>query len=262
MEGFKIPVFEKGAVLTQEMLEAMKGYAIDFANLQYEGYADGIISGCSVTMSDNVLSIAKGMIRYQGRLYFLSDGMHVMVKPGNGWKVLYLRMGDISKVGNYLVADIELDLDEDLQEYGNRIEICRFRLQDGARLRNQYRDFQDMSTEFDTVNEIYARWSAYGANSVSIRMLKEFAKEASTKNLQNPLDQMFVHQVLMLDGKTMNRDAIIFYLNTRFGRNNMQMTNMDIYRGLQEVLRTSHQTAGFSRGPVMPPRGDRKIIVD
>ena len=40
MAGFKIPIFEKGSVLTQEMLESLKGYAVDLGNLSYTGYSD------------------------------------------------------------------------------------------------------------------------------------------------------------------------------------------------------------------------------
>lgn len=263
MAGFRIPVFEKGSVLTQDMLETMKEYAIDFANMQFDGYSDGIISGCGVSMSNNLLMVDRGIVKYKNTLYFIPGGMHVTVQSGNQWNTLNLRLGALCKVKNFLTGSVELELSEDLQECENRIEICRFRLQDGAMLRNNYRDFQDMSTEFDTVNVIHAKWSAYGLSSVSNRILKEFAKEAMNKNMQNPLDQMFVQQILMLDGRTMNRDAITFYLNTRLGRNNRPMTNMEIYKGLQEVLRTCQQAGnGFQRGPLMPPRGERRIIVD
>lgn len=88
MAGFKIPIFEKGSVLTQEMLEALKGYAVDLGNLSYTGYSDGILSGCQVTMSGNMLYIHKGMLIYGQRLYFLSKEMNIVVNPGKQWQVL------------------------------------------------------------------------------------------------------------------------------------------------------------------------------
>ena len=48
MAGLKIPIFEKGTVLTHEMLEALKEYAMDISTLNYAGYSDGILSGCEV----------------------------------------------------------------------------------------------------------------------------------------------------------------------------------------------------------------------
>ena len=71
MAGIKIPIFESGTVLTQEMLEALKNYAIDLGTLEYAGYADGIISGCEVTMSGNIVYVNRGIVMFSGNLYFI-----------------------------------------------------------------------------------------------------------------------------------------------------------------------------------------------
>ena len=113
----------------------------------------------------------------------------------------------MSRTQNYLIGDIQLTITTDLQDNPNRIEICRFRLQNGALLRNQYRDFNDLSTEFDTINEIYAQWSGYEKNTISNRVIREFAKEAMRKGVQNTQDLSFIQQILLLDHKSMNRDA-------------------------------------------------------
>ena len=155
---------------------------------------------------------------------------------------------------------MQLELTSDVQESKDKIEICRFRLQNGALLRNNYRDFQDLTTEFDTINEIYAQWSGYEKPTVSNRVLKEFAREAMKKGVKDPADIAFVTQILALDSKSMSRDAIQFYIASRLQRNHTEMSNLDIYRGLQEVLRNvgkqgiEHRTA--------PTGMERRIIVD
>lgn len=261
MAGVKIPVFEKGSVLTHEMLEALKEYTVDINVLNYTGYSDGILSGCDVIMSGNTICVNRGIIVFNNQLYILPGEMKVMVNPGRGWQILKLCIGNMSKDKNFMVAELRLELTDDDHEYPNKIEICRFRLQDGARLRNKYRDFQDLCTEFDTVNEIYAKWSAYQKSSISHRVLKEFAKEAMTKRIHNPQDICFIQQILALDGRTLNRDVLLFYLNTRLGKNNSEMTNQDIYRGLQEVL--SNIQRGEGTGAMRPmQRTERRILID
>lgn len=260
MAGLKIPIFEKGSVLTHEMLEVLKKYTIDISTLNYTGYSDGILNGCEVTMSDNMICVNRGIVVFNNQLFLLPQDMKIMVNPGREWQILNLCIGNMSKDKNFMTVELRLELTDDSQEYPNKLEICRFRLQNGARLRNQYRDFQDMCTEFDTVNEIYAKWSSYHKNSISNRVLKEFAKEAITKKIQNQQDICFVQQILALDGKTLNRDVIIFYLNTRLGRNHSEMTNLDIYRGLQEVLKNI-QRGGFG-GETEMPRAERRILID
>lgn len=62
MAGYKIPIFEKGMVLTDEMLESLKAYLADWSRLEYAGYSDGILSGCRVTVSGNMLYVGKGIV--------------------------------------------------------------------------------------------------------------------------------------------------------------------------------------------------------
>lgn len=259
MAGFKIPIFESGTVLTQEMLETMKMYAIDLGTLEYAGYADGIISGCEVTMTGNLLYVSRGIVVYAGNLYFLPKEMKVVINPGNDWQILRLQIGSMSREKNFMIGELQLELTSEITGAPNKIEICRFRLQSGAILRNQYRDFQDLNTEFDTINEIYAQWSGYQTQSISSRVLIEFVKEARKKNLQNQLDIMFIQQIMSLNGKAMNRDAILFYISSRMGKPYKEMNNMEIYKALSEILRTSGNGVG---GHAMHQRMERRIIVD
>ena len=259
MAGFKIPVFESGTVLTQEMLETMKNYAIDLGTLNYAGYEDGIISGCEVTMSGNCLYVGRGIIKFAGNIYFIPQEFKVMINSGNDWQILRIHVGSLSRDKNFLIGELHLELTSEMNAAANKIEVCRFRLQNGAMLRNCYRDFGDLNTEFDTINEIYAQWSGYKSKSISLRILHEFAKEARKKNFQNIQDVVFLQQIMALDGKTMARDAIQYYVSQRLNHPYREMTNMEIYRAFSEILRTGDQRGNR---PVMGQREMRRIIVD
>ena len=259
MAEFKIPIFETGTVLTQEMLETMKMYAIDLGTLSHQGYSDGIISGCEVTMSGDYIYLSRGIIMYSGNLIFLPEEMHVAFSHGNEWQVLQIKVGDMKRDKNFMTGELELELTSELERDSKGIEVCRFRLQNGAILRNEYRDFRDLNTEFDTVNEIYAQWSGYKEQSISGRVLAEFVKEARKKNLQNQHDIAFIQQVLNLDGKTMNREAILFYISNRMNKPYKELSNMEMYKDLSEILRMGSNALG---GNSMNQRMDRRIIID
>ena len=259
MAGFKIPVFENGTVLTQEMLNAMKANILDSEQLPYINYANGILSGCEVSMSGNMVYVHEGIVIFQRNLYFLSKEMKITVRPSQDWQVLRFHIGNVNQNKNFMIGEMQLELSDHLQGNENEIEICRFRLQNGALLRNSYRNFQDMGTEFDTVNEVYAQWSGYQESSVSFRVLCEFAKEALKGTISDQLDIMMVHQILNLNGTTMNRQALQFYVANRTGREYRQLSNMDIYRGLQEILRMMQ---GASQSTNMRSRENRRILVD
>lgn len=57
----------------------------------------------------------------------------------------------------------------------------------------------------------------------------------------------------------MARDSIQFYLSTRLAKPYKEMTNMEIYTGLGEVLRNLRSVKEHTVGR---PRDDRRIIVD
>lgn len=58
----------------------------------------------------------------------------------------------------------------------------------------------------------------------------------------------------------MNRDAIQFYIASRLQRSYTEMSNLDIYRGLQEVLRNVGKQGTEQRA--VPTGMERRIIVD
>lgn len=259
MAGFKIPIFEHGTVLTQEMMEILKNYAIDLATLEYAGYEDGIISGCQVSMSGNMLYVSRGIIKYAGNIYFLPNEFKIAANAGNQWQVLRIHIGSMSRDANFMIGEMHLELSSELEAASNKIEICRFRLQGGALLRNEYRDFSDLSTEFDTINEIYAKWSGYQCNSISNRVLMEYAKVLQKRNMNNMLDSLFVQQIMMLNGETMSKNAILYYISQRLNRPFREMDNEEIYKALLQILRTNRMTDNATTDRM---KEARRIIVD
>ena len=50
MAFVKLPVFERGMVLTHEMLEQLKNYSQDMGNTSYTDYSDGFVSWCHLLL--------------------------------------------------------------------------------------------------------------------------------------------------------------------------------------------------------------------
>ncbi|MBD5464508.1 MAG: hypothetical protein HDR22_01570 [Lachnospiraceae bacterium] len=263
MAGYKVPVFEKGTILTHEMMNALKNNTLDLGRLSYYGYSDGILSGCAVSMSDNTIFVSQGIIIFQQNLYFLSKDMKVTIQPGNGWQYLYFQIGSLWRDKSFVLGEVQLELTtnagDHIEACSNKIEICRFRLQNGAILRTQYRNFADLNTEFDTINEIYAQWSGFGRVSISNKILRIFAKEAVKESLDDPQDILFIQQILALDGKTLNRNVIEFYISLKLGQTYDEMSNQQIYEGLKAILKDIRH--GNSRKS-LKTRENHRIVID
>lgn len=241
MIGLKIPVFEKGNILTQEMLDSMKAYAVDAVQLSYEGYSNGIISGCEITITDNILTIHKGLVSYQGNVCFITENINLPYQPTDTWNVVKLIFGELSKEQCSITMEMYAEISERTEYEASAIEIARFRLQKGAVLRTKHRNFQDYETEYDTLSMIEAEYAGYGESTLCPEILYQFAEETNGFDVNNGADMAFLLQIWNMKGQSLNRKVIETYIAVRLGKQIIHLTNREIYTGLVEVLKKIKQ---------------------
>ena len=225
-----IPLYEKGNVLTEDMLESMKQYTMDYIGLVMDGYADGIVRGFELDAAEGVLNVGRGIIRVQGQVYMFPKKMTVPYEAAKQEMSLKLVFKGETRTRHFIYKEAELKLDPVLEKGHTELEICRFKLQEGAKLRNDYQNFADYNTEFDTIQEIYADWAGYKGKSLSPRVLNGFVKDAMQTALPDPIDYWFCQQVLCLKGETLNRDAISFYIKRKLNLEIKDFTNEELYQ--------------------------------
>lgn len=259
MIGEKIPLFGSGTILTKEMLEGIKEYAMAEGKYAYLGYADGVYSGCKITTTESEITVNPGIIIFKEQAYYIDKPMTVRYMPTNEWMVFKISFLGEEKSDTCILKEIRASLAGENETGSNDIELCRFKLQNGARLRYDYRNFKDLITEYDTIYEISAKWAAYGNASLSPVVLEAFYKEAVKLEGREAVDMMFLHQIAELKGNTLNRNTILLYLSEKLGWEYKNYENGRIYEGLSEALnRMKH---GRNTGAVRERR-ERRIIVD
>ena len=258
MPGFKMPIFSKGNLLSQEMLEALRDYEIQLAQNTYAGYTDGIVTGTQISVKQGAISIGQGIVKFDERLFFIPSDTEIKIKPVDEWQVVKAVFSDLEQTKTFEQQEMTIEVSRNLQRERNKIEICRVRLQDGARLRSEYRSLEDMRTEYDTINVLEAQWAAYGKSSIHPQILMEFAKEAGKGSVENSQDITFLQQILNSNGQALNRDLIQFYLDSRLGKKDEDYTNLEIYQGLCRVLKQI-RSGVEQRAEVRRPR---RMIVD
>ena len=258
MIGYRMPVFSKGSLLSQEMLETLKNYELQISENYFTGYADGIIAGVDIKASQGVVYIGKGLLRFHGRLFFIPENTRIAVHPNNEWQCVKAIFADFEKNDNFEKQEMKIELSRNLEHEESAIEICRIRLQNGARLRCEYRGLEDMDTEYDTINLIESQWSAYGRESIHPAILREFAREAKKCSLSHPADTAFVMQLAGDDGRAVNRELIQYYLESRLEKKEREYTNREIYQGLCKALRLIKT----GETQTMEKRKPRRLLVD
>lgn len=259
LKGMRIPIFTDGNILTGEMLEEMKEYTVGFAKLSYVEYGKGILKGCNLTATDSHITLHPGIVICFQEPILITAPVEIPYDPVNRWTALKLEVDKEYESRSWSVRNMSLNLTEDLETKENTIELCRFRLQKGAKLRTEHREFKDCNTEFDTINQIYSEWAAYKETSFSPEILRCYAEELMKSEIMNTWDMAFVQQIFNNHGEPLERKAIQMYLSQRLGEAVQEWSNVEIYRKLTEVL---GKVKGEMSGPVRRQGSGRRIMVD
>lgn len=251
------PVFEAKRLLKKEMLENLRDFPRGWFDLQYQGYSDGILFGCELEGFEGGLRIMPGILYRQGVPYFLKKPFEVSCQAEGRQAYLKARF-----LGKTLGAEQEeylsqVYLDERLPDSGCELELGRFKLQEGARLRTEYVDFYDYATEYDTMDRIHVPYASPGRHSIWPQLLKCFARELLRSPGQDACDSAFCLNCLQLE-KSMPYEAVKAYLDLKLGQDG-DYTNMQMYRALKDILRENgaeRDTRGMDA-----EKGEKKLLM-
>ena len=67
------PAFERGRIMKKELLWALRDYSYSALQLQYQDYPAGIISGCHISVEDDMLTVGKGIVKCQDFIFLLTE---------------------------------------------------------------------------------------------------------------------------------------------------------------------------------------------
>lgn len=261
MRGQAYPLFESGHILRREMLTATADYAFKFSELLYDGYSDGIISGCHLTTTADTIIVNPGIINHQGIIYLIKEPMAAAYFPTDTTCVLKLEFLGESREENFVYHDIELCIDERTTMTDNQIELCRFKLQQGAVLRHHYVDFEDRGTEYDTLNMIHTPFAARGNPTLSPEITQAYAIELMQTSCKDPIDIAFSMQALDVR-QPLAAETILAYLSARCDVPwpKADITNVFLYKSLVKLLFDIKQGNAQKSSRAQTQR--RKIIID
>lgn len=227
------PVFPAGA-LTKEVLCSLRNIAAVEQDIRYSEYSDGIVSGCELVEENMRIGVRGGVVKFAGNLYMLGEKMTVPYQPTESWTILKIRFGPQINDREYTLFQGQLALDGNLQISRGEMELGRFKLKQGSRLRTKYKDFRDLMTEYDTVDIVNVRQAAPQAYTLSPVITAFFAREAYAF-VTEPVDIAFCTQCLA-SGEPVRRELIIRYVCRRRGGEYAEMDNAELHRHLSDIL--------------------------
>lgn len=258
MIGQIVPLFNSGHILSQEMLEALSDYSYCFGEFIHIGYADGIISGCGLTVARDAIIINQGILRFHGKLFLIKEAVPVEYQPANAIRVLKVRYLGENRGESLITYSMDIVLEEDCVIQEGQIELCRFTLQSGARLRYEYVDFEDRNTQYDTLNTIHSPFAAPGGSTLSPDITRAFAREMLSCSLECQTDIGFCLGLLSRR-EPVDAEAMSAYIRLRTGQNAELRSNQELYEGLLYILKRIKSGSPVAEEPA--PQKRRTIIV-
>lgn len=230
-----IPQLENGYILKRSMLMALADSAFLTSEYACSGYADGILAGCELTTNEDTIVLNEGSIFFNGQIFLIKEPLRIHYEPTNVTMVLKLCFSNEIRDADCIYWEADLILSEQVNLQRGELELCRFKLQEGARLRYVYQDFEDRNTEFDTLNRIYVPYAAKTCSTLSPDITKHFAREMLKIQTISDFDALFCLQILGQD-RPVEKEALIGYIERRSKKKIEEISNIGIYMELVKVL--------------------------
>jgi hypothetical protein len=253
----KVPVFNPGPV-KKEIMQCLRDLTLDEQNIRYYEHTDGIITGCDLVEENMRIGLVNGIVKFAGRLYKLREKALVPYEPTDDWTALKLRFSPQIQHREYTHYTADLVLDANLEMKPNEMEMGRFKLKKGSRLRTEYKDFWDMGTEYDTVNLLHIRQSAKHRSTLSPAITAHFAREAFPHLNSNALDAAFC-AVCLSSGEAVGRELITRYVCNRLKLEYAEKDNIQLHEALAEIL---DSISGRARGDMGIGRRSGVMVIN
>lgn len=256
----RYPLFKHGRILKKEALEEIRDHSVDMLNIRYEGYIDGIISGLRLKADNEkkILTMGRGMVKFNGCVYLIKQTMDIPYTHSDQKELLRLSFRKISDEIDFESCEIRAELGTDESTGENELLICSFKLKSGFVLRDEYRSFADMGTEYDTINLIESQWAGYERPSFNMVVLRQYAREYLESKQSDTTDRAFCYMILN-STEGIDRNIIESYIAYKEDKGRAErLSNKDIYRRLSAIMKGAKPAdkamiSGFNR---------RRILVD
>ncbi|MGN0288406.1 MAG: hypothetical protein ACI4DQ_02170 [Lachnospiraceae bacterium] len=229
------PQFIHKAILKKQMLDELRDYPRVISQMLMAEHGNGIIRGTGISWDNERLSIAPGLLVHRGNIYRMETEYRLRCSFVD--RLTYLKVRFMTSTGEKgLSGSIgEIYYDEYPAER-EEIELGRFRLQEGARLRTEYESVEDYQTEFDTLNRIHMPWVCPGGIGLWPKLLLDYGKELLNTGTDNPVDISLAMQLLGNHGEV-SGELLLWYIKKITGESFQEADNGKVYSRLLRILR-------------------------
>ena len=243
------PIFEEGRILKRDALDLLRDYAPEFASLLFEEHGSGVMAGFRIREQGGTVFVGPGILKDRDSFFCMRREAAVPFDQYGRAVRIVLR-----RIGEHMSADFreeryELSLEPVRESGEGEYELGRFLLESGARLRagEDYRDFHDLVTEFNTLNPVHIRYACRGGHTLSPLVMRMYGKGV----LRAPSAEMadIAFGLACLNGGHVSGEAIREYLSAKGETAGHGGGNRELYEGLAGIYARLVSGGGARRRP-------------
>ena len=240
------PSFDRGNILKQHMLEALRDCPVIVLDVLFSEYADGIISGFEISAADGeTFKISPGILKFNGTIYVSSE--EIIIHQENEVHFVYL---SIHKTENADGVDVELTCEQSENMEENKFELFRYTKNAEVRKYDNASELLDKSP-INRINQVYCKYSIKGGSTLHPDYFKLFAQEVLDRPNALMSDVAFAYQCL---SGIFNVDIINQYFGCNGG-------NLEILERMKKVLDRMSKSEAISTEEKEKVEAPRKMII-
>lgn len=189
------PNFDKGLILKQHMLEALRDYPNTFVQLLFWEMGDGILSGLKISLDGECFHVSEGLIKLGGEVCFMTE--QVCLEQEGGMHYVYLEKLPLvlARDGSGSTRELRIvQCDKEQESASDRMELFRYGRNAAMKEYQNIREiYQDMSNRID---RSHALKSVAGGSTLCDEYYKMFATFLLQSQQADANDIGFAYQCL------------------------------------------------------------------
>lgn len=215
-----LPSFNRGSVLKQKMLEALRDFPHTALDALYSDYGEGIISGFEVKpVVDNAFLVSPGLFKYNDKIFVLEEELSIEQKTEKHYVYISLQKND-----NPDGVDVVLQCDQIDEPNDEMFELFRYTMNAEMFV---YKDIYELlNSPMNRINQLYCKYSVIGGTTLHPYYYQLFANAILESSNASNIDIAFAYQCL--NGIT-NISIVKHYFNGA-------STNEDVLMQMRAVL--------------------------
>ena len=255
----KYPLFKKNEILEKEMLDLLRDNPMEIYNLLYMDFSDGILNGFNFTIDSErkILVMEPGILKYNGKIFWEKDYTEILFPAKEDHYIIKYRLKCYSEEKKYYKRNGEVITETGSNINDDELELLRFIKREGAELRENYEQFEDLTREYNTIQIIDRKYSSrHKSGTLDPIVTKFWGLEALER--ENLTSEDFIFATACINNPV-EREIISSYINRKKRAETREYTNRELYEELNDILIKMGPRRSIGIKKVYKPE---KIVVD